>query len=179
MTMPSHIPHTAVRLTRFACVLALLLSGIGIATAAGTGPSASTDKAIAHVLDLPAAPPGVVFEIASGDEQALDWAIPAIRRYAARLRTRFPGLAIAVVTHGREQFALQDQHRKDRQQLHTAVQSLVKDDSIALHVCETYANHRGVTAEDFPAYVDVAAEGPAQIQNYEALGYLRIRLRAR
>jgi hypothetical protein len=40
-----------------------------------------------------------------------------------------------------------------------------------VHVCETHAGWYGVTAEDFPDYVDVAPTGPGQINLYQELGY--------
>ncbi len=52
------------------------------------------------------APFGVVFEIVEHDENALQWAIPAIDRYVRQLRKRFPDIGLAVVSHGREEFAL-------------------------------------------------------------------------
>lgn len=180
-TMPVS-PHTTHRRSRLLYCLALwsLLCGLSPTVLAGTGDdSVPGREAVAHVLALAEAPPGVVFEIASRDERALEWAVPAVRRHAAALRKRFPGLAIAVVTHGREQFALQRQQSAASPALHQAVRTLVEDEAVTLHVCETYANRRGISAEDFPDYVNVAAEGPAQVQNYEALGYIRIRLRAR
>jgi hypothetical protein len=40
-----------------------------------------------------------------------------------------------------------------------------------VHVCETHAGWYGVTAEDFPDYVNVAPTGPGQISLYLELGY--------
>lgn len=174
--------HRTHRCARLLYCLALwsLLCGLSPAVLAATGDdSVPGREAVARVLALAEAPPGIVFEIAGRDERALEWAVPAVRHHAAALHKRFPGLAIAVVTHGREQFALQRQQRAASPALHQAVRTLVEDEAVTLHVCETYANRRGVSAEDFPDYVNVAAEGPAQVQNYEAIGYLRIRLRAR
>lgn len=125
-----------------------------------------------------ASPPhGVVFEIASGDPAALDWALPRIQRYVTVLRERFPDLEIAVVTHGREQFALTADRRADRAGVHQQVQRLVRDQDVPVHVCETYAERNGVSAEQFPEYVQVAAAGPAQVRAYRDLGYTLIRLR--
>jgi intracellular sulfur oxidation DsrE/DsrF family protein len=42
---------------------------------------------------------------------------------------------------------------------------------VPLHVCETHANWYGVTAEDFPDYVNVAPSGPAQLAAYREMGY--------
>jgi intracellular sulfur oxidation DsrE/DsrF family protein len=115
-------------------------------------------------------PAGVVFEVVESDGDALEWAIPRISDYAKRLRARFPGLDIAVVSHGKEQFALQKQRRSEYQEVHRGVQSLLGDE-VQLHVCGTHAGWYGVTEEDFPDYVNVAAAGPAQINDYESMGW--------
>lgn len=126
------------------------------------------------LLSRKTAPPGVVFEIVDGDPKALDLALPWVKQAAQRLKARFPTVPMALVTHGQEMFALQTQKRSGNEAIHQIAQSLSRDDGIQVHVCETYANRRGLASEDFPAYVDVAPEGPAQIRNYEALDYVRV-----
>jgi hypothetical protein len=81
---------------------------------------------------------------------------------------------MALVTHGQEMFALRGDARRTNPGIHQLAESLSRDDGIPVHVCETYSGTRGLGAEDFPAYVDVAPEGPAQIRNYEALDYVRL-----
>ncbi len=122
-------------------------------------------------------PHGVVFEVAGKDANGLAWAMPRVQRYVSALRERFPALEIALVTHGREQFALATQHRADRPALHNQVQQLVREQDVPVHVCQTYAERNGVSAEEFPSYVQVAAAGPAQVEAYRELGYAVIRLR--
>jgi intracellular sulfur oxidation DsrE/DsrF family protein len=95
---------------------------------------------------------------------------PRVTDYARRLRARFPDLSMAVVSHGKEEFALQKSHRREYAQVHQGVRALVGND-IPLHVCGTHAGWYGVTAEDFPDYVDVAAAGPAQVNDYRKLGW--------
>lgn len=142
----------------------------------------STSAALANVAEVEeilakkTPPPGVVFEIVEGDANALSWAIPQIASYTKRLRERFPKLEIAVVTHGREMFTLQTAQRGKNLAVHQAVESLTNDDKVPVHVCETYAGWRGIGAEAFPKYVDVAPAGPAQINNYRALGYVLIKV---
>ena len=116
------------------------------------------------------APFGVVFEIVDGDEEALITLLPRVRADIARIRARFPETEFAVVSHGREEFALQSRYQQEYGSLHDQVRSLVSDD-IPVHVCETHASWYGVTAEDFPDYVDVAPTGPAQVAVYRELGY--------
>lgn len=123
-------------------------------------------------------PPGVVFEIVTGDPQALRWAVPQVADYARRLRARFPKLEIAVVTHGQEMFELQQDKRAAEPGVHAQVEQLVKEEHIPVHVCETYARWRGVGAEAFPDYVNVAPAGPAQVNHYMDIGYVRIKISA-
>ena len=115
-------------------------------------------------------PPGVVFEIVEDDETALDELLPKVWDAIRVLRARFPETEFAVVSHGREEFALQSQYRSEYAEVHDQVQSLVAAD-VPVHVCETHAGWYGVTAEDFPEYVNVAPTGPGQINLYRELGY--------
>lgn len=126
------------------------------------------------VLARKSAPPGVIFEIVDRDPGALELALPWVKQAAQRIKARFPGVPMALVTHGQEMFALQTEKRAANQTVHKIAQSLNRDDGIQVHVCETYANRHGLATEDFPAYIDVAPEGPAQIRNYEALDYVRL-----
>ncbi len=138
---------------------------------------ADPDAEVRTILAQPAPPAGVVFEIAVRDPEALRWAIPRVRTYVGRLRERFPDLDVAVVTHGREQFALQRDKGAEYGQLQAQVRSLVRNTGVSVHVCETNAARRGVNPEDFPDFVTVSAAGPAQVNDYVALGYVKIRLR--
>jgi len=116
------------------------------------------------------APQGVVFEIADDDESALQQRLPAVRDAIRRIRQRFPNTEFAVVSHGREEFALQSIYRQEHADIHDQVRSLAADE-VPVHVCGTHAGWYGVGAEDFPDYVDVAPSGPAQISLYRELGY--------
>lgn len=135
---------------------------------------AQANNAISQLLQQTQAPEGVVFEIVTSDEDALEWAMPRTRGYIEQLRQRFPDLPVAVVTHGREMFSLQTRNEYGSQEVHQQVKSLVEQQQVTLHVCGTYAGWQGLAEEDFPAYVDVAAAGPAQINDYVALGYVKI-----
>ncbi|MDH5183486.1 MAG: hypothetical protein OEX12_06295 [Gammaproteobacteria bacterium] len=139
-----------------------------------TAVKASDKQQIESILLMSTPPEGIVFEILAA-EDGLSWAIPRVQQYASQLRGRFPQLAIAVVSHGREQFALQTSHQQENRKIHTQVKSLLGN-QVQLHVCGTYAEWKGVSPEDFPDYVDVAAEGPAQIKAYMELGYMLIKL---
>ena len=136
--------------------------------AAANGALASSS--VEDILARSEAPQGVVFEIVEGDENALQELLPVVREAIESIRQRFPQTEFAVVSHGREEFALQSRYREAQAEVHAQVRSLV-DDQVPVHVCETHAGWYGVSAEDFPDYVDVAPSGPAQIAHYRELGY--------
>ena len=142
-------------------VLAALLMSQGTVLA-----NADVDALLARVES----PHGVVFEIVEADEAALEELLPLVRDAIKRIRARFPGTEFAVVSHGREELALQTQYQGEHAAIHQQVQALVAAD-VPVHVCETHAGWYGVTAEDFPDYVNVAPTGPGQVRLYEELGY--------
>ena len=138
--------------------------------------SAVAQPQIEHLLDQKSEPAGVVFEILEEDEDALTWALPLVQQLAERLRARFPKLPITVVTHGREQFGLLATEREGPlAEIHNEAQDLVAS-QVDLHVCGVHASWDGHVPEDFPAYIDVAASGPALINDYRALGFEVVRL---
>jgi len=155
------------------CLLKRLLP-VWIALLALASPAVAAPPTLDDLLARPVAPPGVVFEIVDRDPDALELALPWVKQAAQKLKARHPGVPMALVTHGQEMFALQTGKRTDNEAVHQIAESLSREDGIPVHVCETYAGRRGLATEDFPAYVDVAAEGPAQIRNYEALDYVRL-----
>ena len=148
---------------RFACgsVLLLLLASLCVA-------QASDD--VDALLQRSDAPYGIVFEIVESDESALEELLPVVQTAMQRIRARFPQTEFAVVSHGREEFALQTAYQDEYAQIHQQVQSLVAED-VPVHVCETHASWYAVSADDFPEYVDVAPTGPGQIQLYLEMDY--------
>ena len=137
---------------------------------------ASSQEDVEKILAMPAPPFGVVFEIAGKDKKALSWAIPEVNGYVEKLRSRFPDIGIAVVTHGNEQFALMTKQRSSNQAVHDGVAALVKN-KVQVHVCGSNAANHGVKPEDFPDYVDVSSAGPVEIRNYQSMDYLLVRVR--
>ena len=131
---------------------------------------------INDILTMESAPPGVVFEIISGRTDKLDQLIPQVQTYIKQLREKFTDLPIAVVSHGREQFALTTKNNKQYPQVHNTVKSLVQDQDVSVHVCGTYASWNNVEEEAFPDYVNVSPAGPAQINDYTNLDYIHIEL---
>ncbi len=124
-----------------------------------------------EIISLTQAPSGVVFEIISGDPDRLVTLVPRLRQESERLRARFHGLSIAIVTHGAEQFALTTDKTDRYRQLHSLVKQMTTADDIPVHVCGTHASWYDIPPDAFPDYVDVAAVGPAQAQQYVELGY--------
>lgn len=132
---------------------------------------ADFDSDIKALVEQGEKPEGVLFEIVTGDRQALEWVMPRIGAAIKQLRNTWPRLYIVIVTHGDEQFALTRDNLKKHARLHKQVQTLVKDADVNLYVCGTYAKMHNVAPEAFPDYVNVSASGPAQINDYRALGY--------
>jgi len=133
--------------------------------------SSAWSSDVATLLGRKEAPAGVVFEIVSDEYGLLGKLLPSVKQNIDKLRERFPGLPVAIVTHGSEQFDLMTENRNTASKTHNLVEALVAQDEIEVHVCGTHAEWYGKTPEDFPDYVDVSAAGPAQINDYIALGY--------
>ncbi len=144
-----------------------LVSVLLVALCSGT---ALSNDDIDALLAQSQTPHGVVFEIVESDENALEEMLPKIRSAIEKLRARFPRVELAVVSHGREEFALQTRYQQQNTTIHQQVQSLVADD-IPVHVCETHAGWYGVSAQDFPEYVNVSPTGPGQVDLYQEMGY--------
>ncbi len=131
---------------------------------------ASDKDDIAKILAQSEIPDGIVFEVIGRDANYLTNALERIQEYKETLQKKFPKLDIAVVSHGSEQFALTTTNAEKNKKAHNSVKRLVASD-VPVYICETHANWRDVTAEDFPKYISIAAQGPAQIKQYQELGY--------
>ena len=138
--------------------------------------ASSANEQIDDILSQDDAPAGIVFEIVTGSSNSLEWALPQTQKLIKKIRKRFPKLEVAIVTHGNEQFALTSNNNKKYKKVHSLTQQLVQQDNVPLHVCGTYAGWKGVSEEEFPEYVDVAAAGPATINDYKSLGYILIKI---
>lgn len=150
-------------LARSLLILTFLLINSAIASASALS--------VDDLLKKQQGPAGVVFEIISARQDELNTLLPDLKKDIQRLRTRFPDLSIAIVSHGQEQFALTSNNSQKAKTVHSLVKQLVNEDRIKVHVCETHASWRGISAEDFPDYVDVSPTGPAQINDYLELDY--------
>jgi len=131
---------------------------------------ASANSDVDNLLAQSTTPDGVVFEIVESDKSALEYLLPRVREAIIKIREKFPDTDFAVVSHGREEFALQTRYQAEQSEIHNAVLSLVAED-VPVYVCETHAGWYGVSADDFPDYVEVAPSGPGQINLYLELGY--------
>lgn len=151
----------------FVGIITLFLSNLIFS---GLVQASSHAKEIDALLAQKEEPMGVVFEIVTGKSNSLDWALPMVKGYIGKLKERFPEIEVAIVTHGSEQFALASNKAKKQTKVHSLTQQLNKE-GVQLHVCGTHAEWKGLSNEDFPEYVDVATTGPAQINDYVAVGY--------
>lgn len=134
---------------------------------------ASDKNDIAQIMAKNEAPDGVVFEVIGSDGEYLENALIKIQAYKKQLQKKFPKLDIAVVSHGAEQFSLSKNNASKFKKSHDKVKRLVASD-VPVYICETHASWRDVSAEDFPDYITVAAQGPAQIKQYQELGYILV-----
>lgn len=135
-----------------------------------TAVHATSNVEIEQILQSNDPPPGIVFEIIEDDPDDMEEVIHETTRLIERLSKRFPHMEFAVVSHGPELFALQEENQSEYPELHQTIRSL-KSKDVPTHVCETFAGWSGVMAEQFPDYVDVTPVGPVQIKNYQELGY--------
>lgn len=130
---------------------------------------------VEDILALKEAPDGVVYEIVSKPD-SLTTHLPKIRADIVKLRSKFPDLQVAVVTHGSEQFALTKANKNNFSQAHSVAEALVKEDGVNVHICETHASWRDISAEDFPDFVQVSESGPVQVHDYVQLGYVLVEI---
>lgn len=131
------------------------------------------EEQINQLLNSQDAPEGVVFELLTWGENTWDWAVPLIADYRIQLRKKFPDIDIAIVSHGSEQFQLVKS--VENQQL-KAINQLRKlgDEGIDVHVCGTHSGWKDIPVTEYVDVVDVSPSGPAQINDYIKIGYIRI-----
>ena len=132
---------------------------------------------VEDLLNAKEAPSGVVFEIVTWEKDAWDWAAPMLKQYRKQLLEKYPGIDIALVSHGGEQFELTKDKVKTNAVTFKALKSL-SDDGVDLHVCGTHSSWQNVEDSEYVDFIDVSPSGPAQINDYVALGFTHILLRA-
>lgn len=131
---------------------------------------ANNDFEVNFIINAKNPPIGVIFEVVEGKQSDLEWALPQIQKYTKMIREKHPAMKFAVVSHGREEFALLTENQQKMAKTHQRVKSLVNDD-IPVHVCGTHASWYDKDKSDFPDYVDVVDAGPAQVKAYQRKGY--------
>ena len=131
---------------------------------------------IERIIAADEPPEGVVFELVFWDDNTWTWAAPMISDLRAQLQNRFPGLDVAIVSHGGEQFQL-TQSRVDEQPEAIAQLLSLADEGVDFHVCGTHSEWNDIPTSEYIDIVDVSPSGPAQVNDYIALGYRLIVLR--
>ena len=121
-------------------------------------------------------PTGVAFLMMDYDEEAYLWTIPRLEHYVAILRTRWPELPVAVVSHGDEIFSLLKRNATVYPTIQKRVRHLVEQTKVIFQVCGAFAAQSGVDASDFEDFVEVVDFAPSQITDYRNLDYRIIHL---
>ncbi len=150
----------------------LLLLGLSWA---GVSAAQSSLPRVAELLAAGEAPDGVVFEIMQWEDRSWDWAVPLLDRHVGELRARFPGLDVALVSHGAELFELTRAAGLDQTAALRQLAELQRA-GLTIHVCGEYARWKQLGSDDFLPFVDVAPSGSAQLADYIRLGFVPVRL---
>ena len=151
--------------------LLLVWLAVAMATLADTDDELPELEEVNAIAAMARPPLGVIFTIREFDEDALEWVLPRVERYIAILRGRIPGIHLAMMSHGDELAAASIERRKEYPAMHRRLQRLVRDQGLVFHICNTAAGMMGLGEDDFPDYVNVVPFGPAQVQDYLAMGY--------
>ena len=138
-------------------------------------PVQASGASIEDLLDAEWRPEGVVFEIIAWRDDTWDWAAPLLRRNVERLRARYPGMEMALVSHGAELFDLTRRAGR-QQQVPIRELSRLQSGGLEIHVCGEYAARKRLGPGDFLDFVDVTASGSAQLAAYFELGFAHVRL---
>ncbi|MEW6765138.1 MAG: DsrE family protein [Pseudomonadota bacterium] len=151
-------------------VWVILLASLGWVAALPVAAAGDPRAEVERVLARQPLPPGIVFDIMTGEADALDSMLPQVEALVARVREKAPALDLAVVTHGNEMFALKRSEAFVHEKAHASARRLVEA-KVEVYVCGAYAEMRKVAWEEFVPFVLVAASGPATVNDYRALGY--------
>ena len=120
-------------------------------------------------------PDGVVFEIITWEDNTWDWAAPLLQSLTEQLRAKYPGLDIALISHGNELFDLASKNADRSRAAMNTLQNL-SDNNVDIYVCGDFAKYKHLGTGDFLPFVDVAPSGPAQLQDYIHLGFEHVML---
>ena len=164
--MSTLLSHSRTALLTFTLLLGSVLSDSLLANAT---------YSVADILAMEQAPTGVVFEVVASETDYLQTALDQFATYREQLTTRFPGIQLAIVSHGSEQFALMTANQASHHGIHGLVKR-ISASNVPVTICGNHAKLRGVAASDFPDYVVVANRGPTAIKAYQDQGYLLVLL---
>lgn len=118
-------------------------------------------------------PVGVVLELLSREANFVEKRTPYIQHQVAALKQAFADLDVVIISHGRELDALSNSFANQPYQQAFAQ---MHQQGVTVHVCEVVAGWGNKKADDFPAFIDVAPSGTAQLNDYKKLGYSVIRV---
>ena len=135
----------------------------------------SHDK-IEQIVQSGNEPFGVVFELVEGNKEAWEWAGPLLKNHTDTLRKKYPDIAIAIVSHGFEQFQLTKSSAQTNQNSINILTELVNQQNADLHVCGTHSSWYQVPEDGYIDIVDVAISGPAKINDYLNLDYQLVKI---
>lgn len=121
-------------------------------------------------------PEAIVFLVMEYDEEALTWVLPRVLHYTRKLRQRWAGLEIIILSHGDEMVALQTEYQDLYPVIHQQVKELISEYELSFQVCGTYARMSDISESQFPSYIDVVPFAPAEIENYRIMGYQMLHL---
>lgn len=136
----------------------------------------SGDEGLTQILSSEQVPKGVVFDVASDDKEGLSWVVPMVKSYSRQLRKKFPGIKLALVSHGVEQFQLTRNNIQRYVSAHRKVQKLISEEEIKFHICAYNASNSGVKRSEFVTFVDIVERAPEQIEKYQTQGYVVLKL---
>lgn len=162
--------YAQLNVIRVSLALALALAIALVAATNAQAKSTYKNAQVDALLAKDVAPQGVVFELISGDPKTWVWASPMLVEFRARLRAKFADLDVVVVSHGAEQFQLMASRTKEQPAAIAQLADLASE-GVNVHVCGVHSSWRDVPQSAYLHFVDVSASGPAQINDYVALGY--------
>jgi len=133
--------------------------------------AANDKQKIDRILALEKAPVGIIFElIGSENGKYLPDSLKKVEAYKIQLKRKFPGIKVAIVSHGAEQFELSKDNAKKESKAHNIVKRITAE-NVPVHICLNHASWRGKTAKDFPDYVLATSGASVQMQEYKDQGY--------
>ena len=118
-------------------------------------------------------PDGVVFEIITWEDNSWDWAAPMLQTATWQLREKYPGIEVALISHGNELFDFALKNNRPPKPAMQILQSL-SDEQVDFYVSGDYAKYKRLGIKDFLPFVDVSPSGTAQLQDYINLGFSHI-----